>query len=67
MLMEVTDQFQMITEGAWLKEHPALAAHNERTRAIPNIKAYKESSRFFEGPFNNAVASTNNLPKNYWD
>lgn len=66
MLMEVTDQFQMITEGAWLKDHPTLEAHNTRVKSIPSIKEYKSSDRFFEGPFNNPVASMNNVPADYW-
>lgn len=65
-LMEITDQVQMITKGAWLKENPFLEAHNERTKAIPSIKDYKNSSRFHEGPFNNPVATTNNVPADYW-
>lgn len=31
-LMEVTDQIEMITKGAWLKNHPTLEAHNSRTK-----------------------------------
>ena len=50
LLMEVVDQFQMITKGEWVKDHPVLKIHSERTKAIPNIKAYKESDRYFEGP-----------------
>ena len=65
-LMEVVDIFQMITEGTWLKDHTTLEAHNARTKEIPNIKEYHNSSRFFEGPFNNPVASVNNLPPDYW-
>lgn len=57
---------QMITKGSYLGDHPVLAAHHERTRNIPNIKAYKESGRFFEGPFNGVMASTNNVPADYW-
>ena len=66
MLMEVTDQFQLITKGEWLKDHPTLEAHNARTKEIPSIKEYKNSPRFFEGPFNNPVASVNNTPEDYW-
>ena len=55
----------MIKKGEWLKDHPTLKAHNERVNAIPNIKKYKESDRYFEGPFNNVIASTNNLPADY--
>lgn len=67
LLMEVTDQFQMITQGTWLNDHPILAAHNARTKDIPNIKEYKNSSRFYEGPFHNPRAPTNNVPADYWE
>lgn len=56
----------MITNGAWLKDHPTLEAHNARTKEIPSIKEYKSSERFMEGPFNNPVAGTNNVPADYW-
>lgn len=56
----------MMTKGSYLDSHPVLAAHRERTRKIPNIKAYKESTRFFEGPFNGPMAPTNNLPDDYF-
>ena len=67
MLMEVVDQFEMMTQGEWLKDHPSLQAHCERTKAIPRIKDYKESNRFFEGPFNGPAIMVNNVPANYWD
>ena len=66
MLMELVDQFEMMTKGEWLKDHPSLKAHSDRTKAIPNIKAYKESERYFEGPFNGPMATVNNLPEDYW-
>ena len=66
-LMEIIDFLQMITKGAFLKDHPTIEAHNTRTKEIPNIKEYKNSPRFFDGPFNSPVAHTNNVPEDYWD
>lgn len=66
-LMENTDQLQMMTHGAWLKEHPTLEAHNARVKSIPSIKDYLNSPRYFEGPFNTPLASTNNIPQDYWN
>ena len=47
-------------KGRMFEEFPRLEAYQEAVRNLPNVKAYIESERFIERPYNNKIAKLNN-------
>ena len=48
LLMELTDQLQMMTEGSWLKDHPILEAHNARTKRSQILRSTETALDFLK-------------------
>ncbi len=58
-IFEQIELFEYVSEGAFTKKYPGLAAYHQRIISLPKFSQYYNSAKFMKKPWNNKIAKIN--------